>query len=161
MVNRKLFIVKKWFEEQLKLASKLNKPVFLHERSAHTEFLKIMSKFPNIKACVHCFTGTKAELEEYLKRGYYIGITGFICNDARGKELQQIVRLVPLNRLMVETDAPFMTPKNMKSPFDRVKRNEPAFLPVVVQKIAECMKKSFEEVAIETRKTTMEFFGLK
>jgi TatD DNase family protein len=143
------------------LATKLNKPVFLHERAAHEEFLKIMSKYPKIKACVHCFTGTKKELEEYLKRGYYIGITGFICNDSRGKELQQIIRLVPLNRLMVETDAPFMTPRNMKPPFDRIKRNEPAFLPVVVQKIAECMKKSVEEVAEATRKTTMEFFGLK
>jgi TatD DNase family protein len=91
-----------WFEEQLKLAEKVKKPVFLHERSAFDSFSKILSKY-KVKACVHCFTGTEKELDYYLKKGYYIGITGFICKKERGKDLRKMLKKIPLERLMIET----------------------------------------------------------
>jgi TatD DNase family protein len=150
----------KWFEEQLKFARELKKPVFLHERNASKKFLEIMQRYKDVKACVHCFTGTKEELQTYIKLGYYIGITGFICDERRNSILKDIVKLIPLDKLMIETDAPFMTPKKMPKPFDRVRRNEPAFLPVVLMQVAKCMGKSVEEVAEATRKTTIEFFGI-
>lgn len=91
-----------WFENQVKLAEELKLPLFLHERSAHKKFVEILSKY-KVKACVHCFTGTKEELEVYLKLGYYIGITGWICDERRGTDLASIVSKIPLNRLMIET----------------------------------------------------------
>lgn len=106
-----------WFEEQLKLAIKLKKPLFLHERDAHESFLKILNKYKGQlpPAVVHCFTGTKEEVEKYLELGFYIGFTGVICNKKRGKHLRDIIssKLIPLSRIMIETDAPFMTPLNM------------------------------------------------
>jgi TatD DNase family protein len=93
-----------WFEEQVKLAVKLKKPLFLHERSAHKSFVKILSKYKEVKACVHCFTGTIEELDVYNSLGYYIGITGCVNKeDERGMALAKIVKHIPLNRLMIET----------------------------------------------------------
>lgn len=91
-----------WFGQQLALAEKLGKPVFLHERKSHDEFINILSKY-KVKACVHCFTGTQEALESFLKMGYYIGITGWICDETRGTDLAKFVKLIPLNRLMIET----------------------------------------------------------
>lgn len=91
-----------WFEQQIKLAEELKLPLFLHERSAHKKFIEILSKY-KVKACVHCFTGTKDELELYLKLGYYFGITGWVADERRGTELEKIISKIPLNRLMIET----------------------------------------------------------
>lgn len=152
-------VQEKWFVEQLKLAKEVNKPIFLHERSAFRRFAEIMKE--NMEglppAVVHCFTGTKEELEEYLAMGMYIGITGWVCDERRGRHLQEIVGLVPLDRLMIETDAPFLTPRTLR-PCPR--RNEPSYLTHVLQTVADCTGRSVEEVARETTQTAVRFFGL-
>src|SRR5258708_5307544 len=150
-----------WFEAQIQLASELKMPLFLHERDAHQRFVEILSQYFNAlgKVVVHCFTGTADELDKYLSMGFYIGITGWICDDRRGTHLQGIVRRIPLDRLMLETDAPFLTPRDMRpQPADR--RNEPAFLPHILNAIANALGKSPEEVATATTATAQSFFGL-
>ncbi|KAL6069334.1 YchF/TatD family DNA exonuclease [Balamuthia mandrillaris] len=161
-------VQEKWFEEQVKLACELDKPLFLHERKAHSRFIEILSQYRDQLSrggCVHCFTGTREELEAYLEMDLHIGITGWICDERRGKELQQLVKLIPLNRLMIETDAPFLFPWNVPSSFKGGgggrKRNEPALLPFVLQKVAECMELPVEKVAEETTATAERFFGLQ
>jgi TatD DNase family protein len=136
-------------------------PLFLHERDAHQRFVEILSRYSGQidKAVVHCFTGSAQELDTYLAMGFYIGITGWICDERRGNELRKIVSRIPLNRLMLETDAPFLTPRDMK-PQPRDRRNEPAFLPHILRVVAECMGKSPEEVAAQATMTTLEFFEL-
>jgi TatD DNase family protein len=154
-------VQEKWFEEQLKLAVETKKPLFLHERDAHERFVAIMKQYKDKvgKAVVHCFTGTEKELDTYLDMGLYIGITGWVCDERRGLELQRIVKKIPLNRLMIETDAPYLTPRNMPR-FNKVRRNEAMLLPFVVKKLAECMDISEEEIAKQTTATAREFFGL-
>lgn len=154
-------IQNKWFAAQIELACKLQLPLFLHEREAHDEFITILRDYQqNLpKTVVHCFTGTEKELECYIEMGYYIGITGWISDVKRGKHLWKIVKKIPENRLMIETDSPFLLPHNMPSrPKNR--RNEPAFLPYVVTSLAKSLQKSPEEVADFTTKTAKEFFSI-
>jgi len=111
------------------------------------------------KAVVHCFTWNLTELKAYLNMGFYIGITGWICDERRGKHLRDLVRIIPLDRLMIETDAPFLTPRDLKEkPADG--RNEPAFLPHILQAVARCTGKTVEEVAKATTETAVEFFRI-
>ncbi|RED65252.1 TatD family hydrolase [Cohnella phaseoli] len=153
-------VQRKWFAEQVRLAIELNMPLFLHEREAFTDFNAILKEHSVQKAVVHCFTGTYSELKVYLQMGYYIGITGWICDERRGKHLRDLVRMIPLNRLMIETDAPFLTPRDLKEkPADG--RNEPAFLPHILQAVARCVGRPADEVAKATTETATEFFGIK
>jgi TatD DNase family protein len=151
----------RWFAEQLQLACELKMPLFLHERDAHQRFVEILSRFSGQlpKAVVHCFTGTSTELDTYLAMDCYIGITGWICDERRGKHLRGLVSRIPLNRLMLETDAPFLTPRDMK-PQPPNSRNEPAYLPHILRTVAKAIGKSSEEVGVETTNTAIEFFGL-
>ncbi|AIQ50666.1 TatD family hydrolase [Paenibacillus sp. FSL R7-0331] len=152
-------IQRKWFAEQIRLALELNMPLFLHEREAFSDFMAILKEHSVQKAVVHCFTGTQSELKAYIEMGLYIGITGWICDERRGKHLRELVRMIPLNRLMIETDAPFLTPRDLKEkPKDG--RNEPAFLPHILQSIARCTGRTAEEVAKATTETAAEFFGI-
>jgi len=151
-----------WFEAQIQLASELKMPLFLHERDAHQRFVEILSRYSNAlaKVVVHCFTGTAEELDKYLSMGFYIGITGWICDDRRGTHLRALVRRIPLDRLMLETDAPFLTPRDLRpQPADR--RNEPAFLPHILNTVANALGKSPDEVATATTATAQSFFGLR
>lgn len=151
-----------WFTEQMRLAIELKKPVFLHERAAGDDFVMVLNKFPAEslpRLCVHCFTGDTAEVKRYLNLGCYIGITGWINDDMRGRDLQKAVKLIPLNRLMIETDAPFLAPKDI--PDVRISRNEPGVLPQVLRKVAQCMGLEESVVAEATLKTTREFFGIQ
>ncbi len=106
----------KAFERQLQLAADNGKPLFLHQRDAHEDFLAIMRSFEGRlgAAVVHCFTGTREELFAYLDRDYYIGITGWLCDERRGAHLRELVRNIPANRLMIETDAPYLLPRTLK-----------------------------------------------
>ena len=100
-------------EKHINLAEKLDKPLFLHERSASDDFKKRFKNHKDLceKSVVHCFTGNKYVLDDYLNMGFSIGITGWICDDKRGKELREAVKLIPLDRILIETDAPYLTPK--------------------------------------------------
>lgn len=152
-------VQRKWFGEQVRLAQELEMPLFLHEREAFADFISILKEQQVQKAVVHCFTGTRAELIAYLDLGWHIGITGWICDERRGRHLQELVRMVPLDRLMIETDAPFLTPRDLREkPADG--RNEPAFLPHILQVVARCAGKPVDEVAEATTRTAREFFGI-
>ena len=113
------------FRKHLRLAVAQNLPLFCHERDAHEDFYRITGEISDLPPLVvHCFTGKKEEVEKYVERGFYIGFTGTICMHQRGEHLRQILKegVIPLDRLMIETDAPFM------SPVRSVRKNEPAML---------------------------------
>lgn len=150
------------FREQLRLAMQLQKPVFVHEREAHEDLIKVLDEvketFPDGELppiVVHCFTGTKEEASEYVKRGYYIGFTGTICKKERGQPLRDLIPSLPLDKLMVETDAPFMGFKKGR------RSSEPADCVEVAQKLAETISIPFETVATVTTTNAVTFFGLE
>lgn len=150
----------KWFEAQVDLAIELRKPLFLHSRDASASFVGLLKRKRNLPPSVaHCFTGEKAELHAYLDLGLYIGITGWICDERRGAHLLKLVREIPAERLMLETDSPYLTPRDMR-PQPKARRNEPAFLPHVLRAVARALGKSVEQVADETTRNARTFFGL-
>ena len=151
----------KWFAAQVALAEELEMPLFLHERDARQRFCEILKATrKTAPAVVHCFTGSGDDLRAYLDMDLYIGITGWICDERRGFHLRELIRNVPPNRLMIETDAPYLMPRSMpKRPRDG--RNEPAFLPYVVQAVAEALGQPVAEVAEHTTRTAREFFRLR
>lgn len=148
------------FVAQLALAAELNKPLFLHEREAFEREVALLKpwldKIP--AAVVHCFTGTVAEVQVYLDLGLYIGLTGAIC-DERKPWLQDVVPTIPLERILIETDAPFQTPRDLR-PKPRGGRNEPAFLPQIVRRIAALKDCSDAEIAVQTTHNAQKFFTL-
>ncbi|MEM9453440.1 MAG: TatD family hydrolase [Myxococcota bacterium] len=149
------------FEEQLEIAAEIGLPVFLHERRAHARFAEILAVYrPRLcDVVVHCFTGRRSELRRYLDLDAHIGITGWICDERRGQELRGIVAEIPAERLMIETDAPFLTPRDLRPKPPR--RNEPAFLPHVLRAVARCRGDEPEALAGAVMTTTCRFFGLK
>ena len=149
------------YEAQLELAIATELPVFLHQRDAHDAFIKILKKHrPNLSnAVVHCFTGNADELDECLDLDLHIGITGWICDERRGQTLQQIVNRIPLTRLMIETDAPYLLPRNL-NPMPKSKRNEPYYLPQVCHTVARCYHLKSEDIAKATTLTAKAFFQL-
>jgi TatD DNase family protein len=154
-------VQEKWFEEQVALACRVKLPLFMHERDAHERFCEILGRYQGQyeRAVVHCFTGSIDEVERYLDMGLFIGITGWICDERRGRHLLEAVQQIPLDRLMLETDAPFLLPRTMpKRPRDR--RNEPAFLPYVLETVAKAVGKPEQAVAEATCQTARSFFGL-
>jgi TatD DNase family protein len=149
------------FEAQLELAIELEMPVFLHERSAHDELVAILARhrarLP--RAVVHCFTGSGDALARYLELDLHIGITGWICDERRGTHLRELVRRIPSNRLMVETDAPFLLPRDLR-PKPRSNRNEPSLLPHIVATVASARGESTLELARTTTATARAFFAI-
>jgi len=134
-------------------------PLFLHERDAHEDFCFLLhNQSLDNKKVVHCFTGNTNALKRYLDMGCYIGITGWITEEKRGKDLRAALAYLPLDRLMVETDAPYLTPKNIPQ---KTYRNEPQFLEFVIQKICELKKLSPEVLKKHTYDNTVDFFNLK
>jgi TatD DNase family protein len=148
------------FLAQLQLASEMEKPLFLHSRDAHPRFSEILKAHGVKKAVAHCFTGEREELRAYLDLGLYIGITGWICDERRGKHLLELVREIPRDRLLLETDAPYLTPRDMK-PQPKARRNEPAFLAHIAKAVAQALGRGVEEVAEETARNARALFGLK
>lgn len=150
------------FEGQLKLAADCGKPVFLHQRDAHDEFLALLRDYcPSLAGGVaHCFTGGRTELDDYLGLGLHIGITGWICDERRGKDLRAAVAGLPLDRLLLETDAPYLLPRTL-SPKPRSRRNEPAHLTEVHRMVAECMQQPVELVAAASTRNAERLFRLE
>jgi TatD DNase family protein len=147
------------FGWQLELAKELGKPVFLHQRDAHEDFLAILREHHINRGIAHCFTAGEAERDAYLELGLHIGITGWINDERRGLQLREVVRGIPADRLMVETDAPYLLPRDIR-PAPKSRRNEPAFLPHVVQAIARARGESPESLAASSTATARRFFGL-
>ncbi len=150
-----------WFEAQLELGAELALPLFLHERGASLRFLEIIRAHRSSfgRGVVHCFTGERATLESILELDLHVGITGWICDERRGLSLQEIVSMIPSNRLMVETDAPYLMPRTIR-PRPKTRRNEPANLPFVIAQVAESTGRSIEEVAAQSTATAIDFFDL-
>lgn len=156
----------KAFEAQLELAVTLQLPVFLHERDAADRQLQILRVYRDhlSDAVLHCFTGTREALYGYLDLDLHIGITGWICDDRRGEALQKLVVDIPRQRLMVETDAPYLSPKNLPKnqlPYPiSGSRNEPCALPFIVRTIAHHREETAEQVARQTTANATRFFRL-
>ena len=154
---------RKCFEEQLALAVQIGKPVFLHERDAFGDFVSILKKYraglPG--AVVHCFTGSVAELEAYLSLDCYIGITGWICDERRGAHLVPLLKQIPAGRLLLETDAPYLLPRNLPPALRKKSgRNEPCFLPHIAAYAAAITDKTPEQLAAETTANAQRLFTL-
>lgn len=149
------------FERQLELAVKCGKPVFLHQRDAHEDFLAVLREFrPHLsKAVVHCFTDTREALLDYLELDCHIGITGWICDERRGRHLKDFVHEIPPGHLMLETDAPYLKPRNLR-PKARTHRNEPKWLPWIAGTVAACRGVSPEVLAEQTTACARDFFAL-
>ena len=149
------------FEQQLQLATDLTKPLFLHQRDAHRKFLPLLERFragvPG--GVVHCFTDTQEALQAYLALDMYIGITGWICDERRGRELQGLVRHIPLDRLLVESDAPYLLPRTL-NPKPKSRRNEPKYLTEVVRVLAANSDYTAEEIAAATARNARLLFGI-
>ncbi len=152
------------FQQQLALAESLRMPLFLHSREAHEDLMKHLSALPDLPpVIVHCFTGTHEELTDYLNAGFYIGITGWICDERRGTELQKLVKHIPLDRIMIETDAPYLTPRDIPEDAEvqpKSGRNEPALLPHILRAVAGHMGVEPQTLAEATTRNAQAFFSL-
>ncbi len=149
------------FEAQLKLAVELQKPVFLHERDAHDDFFAMLKQYrPALKgAVVHCFTGTLMQMREYLDLDCFIGITGWVCDERRGDDLREAVRHLPFDRMMIETDAPYLPPRHVR-PKPAGNRNEPMYLGAVLDTIAAMRDIPPPTLAAQIEVNTRAFFSL-
>jgi len=149
------------FAAQLELAVQQQLPVFLHQRDAHDDFLGILREYwPHIPGGVaHCFTAGPAEMREYLDLGLHIGITGWICDERRGQTLRKAVANLPLDRVLLETDAPYLVPRDLPER-PRGRRNEPVYLPHVLKAVAGHMGQAPEAVASAATRNTEKLFGL-
>jgi TatD DNase family protein len=151
----------KWFVAQLELAIELQKPLFLHSRDAHPRFADILrahrARLP--RAVAHCFTGEKDELRAYLDLGLYIGITGWICDERRGRHLLTLIGDIPPDRLLIETDSPYLTPRDLR-PQPKARRNEPAHLPHILAAVAGALGVPPAGLAEATSANARRFFAI-
>lgn len=147
------------FEQQLQLAQQCQLPVFLHQRDAFSTWQSILSPYLSSLpgGISHCFTGDLSQLKSCLDMGLYIGITGWICDDRRGQELYDIAKYIPLDRVMIETDAPYLTPRNIR-PKPKSSRNEPKYLPYIAQTLAQAMAIDVEQLVMQTTKNAHTLF---
>ena len=149
------------FQCQVALAAELNKPLFCHQRDAHERFVAILreQRASLGRIVVHCFTDSWAALADYLTLDCYIGITGWICDERRGIELRQLVSFVPDDRLLLETDAPYLLPRNL-DPKPADSTNEPAYLPHILREVAQCRQQDPQDLARECLQNSRQFFDL-
>jgi TatD DNase family protein len=148
------------FGWQLELAKAAGKPLFLHQRDAHEDFLAILREHRVTRGVAHCFTAAEKERDAYLDLGLHIGITGWINDERRGLHLREVVRGVPANRLMLETDAPYLMPRDIR-PAPRTRRNEPMHLPHVARAVAAARGEDPAQLAMESTWTAREFFAVR
>jgi TatD DNase family protein len=149
------------FRALLELAVETGKPVFLHQREAHADFVAVLKEFRAdlSDGVAHCFTGQANELDDYLELNLAIGITGWICDERRGQHLLPLMARIPAERLMIETDAPYLMPRSLR-PKPASRRNEPAFLPEVARTIAAARGCTYEELARSSSAAATRFFRL-
>ena len=148
------------FEAHIELAIDISKPLFLHERDAHEKFIEIINPYLNEmpKSVVHCFTGQKEALLKYIDMNFYIGITGWLCDERRGKHLEELIPLIPLEKLLIETDSPYLLPRDMG--LDNSSRNEPQYLKHIAKRVAEYRNESEALVYSAIYMNSLEFFNI-
>jgi TatD DNase family protein len=149
------------FRAQLELATRIRKPVFLHQRDAHADFIAVVREFRSglTAGVAHCFTGHANELDDYLEAGLAIGMTGWICDERRGQHLLSLVQRIPADKLMIESDAPYLMPRSLR-PRPASRRNEPAFLTEVARVVATARQEDFATFASSSTDTAVQFFNL-
>ena len=148
------------FHRQLELALRIGKPVFLHQRDAHADFAAILREHAaHWRGVAHCFTGAAPELSCYLQLGLAIGITGWICDERRGSHLCALMPQVPPERLLLETDGPYLLPRDLK-PRPASRRNEPAYLPQIAAAVARARGESVESLAQSSTAAARALFAL-
>lgn len=150
------------FSDQLEIACELGMPVFLHQRDAHDDFVTILQNYRDrlVDVVVHCFTEDERIAQEYIELGCYLGITGWICDERRGKGLQQAVKSMPLNKVMLETDAPYLLPRDLSVPLVDKRRNEPWLLPHIAEVTARYMGVEVEALAQAALQNSKQFFRI-
>ena len=147
------------FKAHLELAKEIDKPLFLHQRDAFEEFIEILDSYaPDVPTVVHCFTDGPNELKRLLSRGYFIGITGWIADTRRNQSLLAAIQHLPLEKILIETDAPWLTPRNIPK-FRKIKANEPKYLSFVAQAIADATGHSIEDIVEHSTQNARQFFG--
>jgi TatD DNase family protein len=149
------------FERHIQIAIDTGMPFFLHQRDAHEDFVAMLGEHRDRlnEVVVHCFTGTRQELHECLDLDCFIGITGWICDERRGTHMKEYLQDIPLDRLMIETDAPYLKPRNYR-PKLKSHRNEPALLPWILGTLAACRHEHPDELAKATTRNAERFFHL-
>ncbi len=148
-------IQKDVFRKHMKLAEELNLPVIIHDRDAHEDTLNIIKEFPNVKGVVHCFSGSVEFAKECLKLGYYIGVTG-VVTFKNAKKVVKVVKEVPIERLLVETDCPYMAPEP-----NRGKRNKSSYIKYVIEKISEIKEINPKEFNIKVNENLQNLFKIQ
>ena len=150
----------KWFIKQLEIADELDLPMIFHERDSNGRFLEILKNHNStmMNGVVHCFSGNQNELDQYLSLGLHIGITGILTIKSRGAQLRKLVTGIPTDRLLVETDAPYLVPAPEKN---HTRRNEPAFVKSVLLKLAEVKDEDPEDLAHTIWDSTCRFYNLE
>jgi TatD DNase family protein len=148
-------IQKKWFIRQLELARELDLPVIIHSRDAAEDTLKIMKEHAKgMRGVIHCFSYSKEMAEEYVKLGFYIGVGG-VVTFKNGKKLKEVVEAIPIERILLETDSPYLAPEP-----HRGKRNSSLYLPHIAQMIADLKGLTYDEVVAQTEKNGKELFNI-
>lgn len=149
------------FERQIQIAIESGLPLFLHQRDAHGDFVAILKQYRDrlTDVVVHCFTGSKPELHECIDLNCHIGITGWICDERRGTHMKEFMKDIPSDRLMIETDAPYLKPRNLR-PKVKSHRNEPRLLPWILGTLAACRDEHPEKLAEATTRNAKSFFRL-
>lgn len=149
-------VQKKWFVRQLELAGELDLPVIIHSRDAAEDTLKIMKEHAKgVRGVIHCFSYSKELAEEYVKMGFHIGIGG-VVTFKNGKKLKEVAEVVPLEKILLETDCPYLAPE----PY-RGKRNSSLYLPHIAQAIADIKGITYEEVVAQTEQNAKILFGIQ
>lgn len=148
-------IQKDVFRKHMKLAEELNLPVIIHDRDAHEDTLNIIKEFPNVKGVVHCFSGSVEFAKECLKLGYYIGVTG-VVTFKNAKKVVKVVKEVPVERLLVETDCPYMAPEP-----NRGKRNKSSYIKYVIEKISEIKEINPKELNLKVNENLQNLFKIQ
>ena len=149
----------KWFIRQLEIADRFSLPVIFHERDSNGRLLEIVRAHyrKDGQGVVHCFSGNRAELEQYINLGLYIGITGVLTLQERGADLRKLAPIIPVKQILIETDAPYLTPAPEKN---RTRRNEPAFVRQILFKLAVIRKEDPEYLASATWENSCRLFNI-
>lgn len=142
------------FRDQLALAAELNLPVIVHDREAHGDSLAIIREFPSVRGVFHCFSGSAEMARELVKLGWMVSFTG-VLTYKNARKVVEAAQAVPLERVMIETDSPYMAPVP-----HRGKRNDSRYVGLICEKLAEIKGVSFEECARVTMENGRRFFGI-
>ena len=146
------------FKSHLEIAKETELPLFLHQRDAHEDFVNCLNNILDrpIHGVAHCFTGNVDQMKTYLDMGLYIGITGWICDERRNDELIKAVKQLPLDRVLIETDSPYLIPRSLK----KSRRNEPMHLPIIAEKLALEMGIELSSLVEHTLSNSIKLFNL-